>query len=261
MPRQTPIAVSPAFFHTQMQFAQHIRNPEQQARPADIEDRRMGIYLELFYNNIENFLATGFPVIRSIYPDEQWHNMVRDFFIQHRCETPYFIEIALEFIDYLKHERQFQAEDPAGLIELAHYEWVELELSISDDELDHIQIDPNGDLLHAHPVVSSLAWTLEYQFPVHKMSRDYLPEHAPEHSTYLVIYRDRLDEIHFMEINAVTAHLLNQLSANPTATGYEILLDIAMQLNATDPEPVIMAGLNSLQDLQSRGIILGTERV
>lgn len=260
MLKHADLTETPSFMQTQIQFAQHIRNPQQQSKPVDVDDRRMAIYRDLLYNNIESFLSSGFPVIRSIYSEEHWHKLVRDFFIKHRCETPYFLEISQEFINYLQHERKPQAEDPAGLIELAHYEWVELALSTSDEQADLHQIDPNGDLLKTHPTVSPLAWSLVYQFPVHTMSRDFLPNSAPEQLTYLVIYRDRLDEIHFLEINAVTAHLLNQLEENPSASGYEILHDIASHLNTVDPETVIKAGLASMQQLQAKGIILGTKK-
>lgn len=261
MPDQSHDIASVSFIQTQLQFAQHIRNPEKQAKPADIEDRRMGIYRDLMYNNIESFLVSGFPVIRSIYTDEYWHKLVRDFFIQHRCKTPYFHEISQEFIDYLQKRREPQPEDPAGLAELAHYEWTELALSISEEEIELSQVNPNGDLLKARPLLSPLAWTLVYQFPVHKISIEYLPEVAPDKLTYLVIYRDRMDEIHFMEINEVTAHLLHQIDQQPSVTGYEILQEIAEQLNASKPEAVIRAGLASMQELQARGVILGTKRV
>ena len=251
----------PSFMQTQIQFAQHIRDPEQHLMPGDIEDRRMGIYRELMYNNIENFLSSGFPVIRSIYSNDHWHKMVRDFFIMHRCETPYFLETSQEFIDYLQKERKPQAEDPAGLIELAHYEWLEQALSTSDEEIHSDLVSHNGDLLKDCPIVSPLAWTLTYQFPVHKMSKDYLPREAPEQSTHLIIYRDQIDEIHFMEINAVTAHLLKQLNDSPSASGFEILQDIARQLKASNPEIIIQAGLSIMRELQVRGIILGTKQV
>ena len=258
MAKQTQTPENPEFIKTQMHFARHIRNPEKTAAPSSIEDRRMAIYRDLFYNNIESFLSSGFPVIRSIYSDKNWHKMVRDFFIKHRCQTPYFLKISEEFLEYLNNERQAQVEDPAGLTELAHYEWVELALSISTQEADLKNINTNGDLLLQHPVISPLAWSLAYQFPVHHMSADFLPDTAPDQATYLIIYRDRADEIHFMEINAITAHLLQSIKDSPTASGKDILEQIAHQLHSPDPNTIVQAGLSSLRELQSRGIILGT---
>ena len=248
----------PAFMQVQQCFTQHIRDPQHHAAPEDIEDSRMAVYRDLFYNNIENFIATGFPVIRSIYSDEHWHAMVRDFMIMHRCHTPYFLQIAEEFLDYLENERQLQAEDPAGLYELAHYEWAELALTICDEEPANENINPDGDLLSEHPVLSPLAWLLEYQFPVHRMSSDYLPDKAPEQPTFLIMYRNLDDAIQFMEINIVTAHLLHQLEQNPVMTGRDVLRQVAQQLHAEDEASIVQAGLNSLEGLHERGIIIGT---
>ncbi|MDH5361618.1 MAG: DNA-binding domain-containing protein, partial [Gammaproteobacteria bacterium] len=41
----------------QYQFAAYIRDPEQNPAPDNIEARRMKIYAELFYNNVEDFMS------------------------------------------------------------------------------------------------------------------------------------------------------------------------------------------------------------
>ena len=120
-----------SFQDSQIAFAAHIRHPELHEAPADLEDRRLAIYRDLFYNNIEGFLASGFPVLRSILGDSLWHRMVRDFIHSHQSHSPYFLQISEEFLGYLKDERQVQASDPAFMLELAHYEWVELALDVS----------------------------------------------------------------------------------------------------------------------------------
>ena len=118
-----------SFMETQYQFANAIRDPDNNPAPDNIEQRRMTIYQELFYNNIEGFIANGFPVLREITPDQTWHSMIRDFMIKHRCKTPLFHEIAREFLAYLDNERSSK-NDPIFINELAHYEWVELALSV-----------------------------------------------------------------------------------------------------------------------------------
>lgn len=244
----------------QFAFTAHLRDPENNPAPDAIEDRRMGIYRDLFYNNVEGFLKKGFPVIRSIYNDENWHRMVRDFFSRHKSQSPYFLEISQEFLAYLQDEREPQAEDPAGLLELAHYEWVELALIVADESIELDKIDPNGDLLTAHPVLSPVAWSLAYQFPVHKMGPDFLPEQAPEQPAYLVVYRNRNDKVKFMELNPVTARLIYLLDNDENLSGQQALDQIAQEMNHPNPDVVMQGGLAALQELQSYGIILGTQR-
>jgi len=248
-----------AFQKLQYEFAAHIRDPEHRVAPAGIEDRRMGIYRELFYNNIEDFLATGFPVIRAITDDERWHAMVRDFYARHQCHEPQFFRIAEEFLKYLDDERGDVAGDPAFLRELAHYEWVELALSISQEELTPELADPNGNLLAGVPVLSPLAWTMAYDFPVHRISPDLQPKAAPDQPTLLVVYRTRADDVKFMEINPVTARLIELIDKEP-ATGATQLERIAAEMKHPQPAAVVREGAAILQSLRERDILLGTRR-
>ena len=62
-----------AFQRVQYRFAAHLRDPKRNPAPRGIEPRRMKIYRELFYNNVEGFLANAFPVLRRITPDARWH--------------------------------------------------------------------------------------------------------------------------------------------------------------------------------------------
>ncbi len=244
--------------HRQQQaFAAHIRDPENQPAPEGIEDRRMAIYRELFFNNIAGFISTGFPVLKQLYTNEAWERMARDFFVRHRCHTPLFLEISREFLDYLQNEREPQPEDPPFLLELAHYEWVELALSVDDTEISLEQIDPDGDLLEGSPVISALAWPLSYTYPVHRISPDFQPE-VPETPTYLVVYRNPEDEVGFLELNPVTARLLQLIGEQPDATGRQLLEQIATELNHPNADVVLQGGLDALQALRENGVILGT---
>jgi hypothetical protein len=247
-------------FRRQYAFAAHIRDPTNQPRPADVEDRRMAIYRDLFYNNVESLLAGNFPVVRRLLSDHHWHGMVRDFLVKHRCETPLFLEIAQEFLDYLQNERGCEPDDPPFLLELAHYEWVELALAISGEDADLAEIDPNGDLMAGHPLVSPLAWHLSYRYPVHRIAEECRPTSPPDEITRLVVYRDRADEVGFLEVNAVTQRLLQLLEENPEWTGHETVKRIADELQHPQPQIVMDAGRELLYDLRNRDVVLGTRR-
>jgi len=249
------------FQQQQLAFTARIRDPENNAIPDKIEQGRMAVYAELFYNGTHDHLSNNFPVLHEIMSEKNWHAMVRDFFIKHRCKTPLFTEIGLEFIEYLQQERELHADDWPFMLELAHYEYVELAVSVSnaDEQEDALlAFDTNGDLLGGRPVVAPTAWNLSYQFPVHAIGPDYLPEEAPEQPTHLVVYRDRLDNVHFLEINAVTQRLLTLLKENPETTGLDILKQIAEELQHPQPATVIEAGKGLMADLRERNVILGS---
>lgn len=253
-------APQPEFQRVQRAFAAHLRDPAAHAPPPDLEDRRLKIYRELFYNNVEDFLAIAFPVLRKLSSDAVWHARVRDFYSRHVSKSPQFYKLAEEFLHYIEHERGEHPDDPPFLAELAHYEWVELALSISEAEATPDLADPNGDPLAAPPRVSPLAWPLAYTWPVHRISPDEQPGEPPAEPTYLVVYRTRQDEVRFMEINAVSARLLQLIEENPDATGRELLLRIARELQHPQPEQIIDAGRSLLTGLRERDIVLGTRR-
>lgn len=240
------------------QLAAHIRNPDAQDGPADIEPRRLKIYRELFYKNIETFISNGFPILHSLIPEPGWHAMVRDFMANHQCRTPYFLEISQEFLLYLQHTRKPQADDPAFMNELAHYEWLELALDVADENLDDITVELQGDLLAQLPVVSPLAWSMAYHYPVHKIGRDFQPDQPEPSPVYLVVYRDRKDRVGFMEANSVTARLLELLQRDDINTGQQALAIIAEELQHPDLAQVIAGGLAIMEQLRELDIILGT---
>lgn len=247
------------FQRLQYGFAAHIRDPRA-AAPAGIEDRRLQIYRELFYNNVEDCLRSAFPVLRKLSSDAVWHARVRDFYARHRSDAPQFHRVPEEFLRYLEDERGAHADDPPFLRELAHYEWVELELSISPLELSPELADPNGDPLSAPPLLSPLAWTLAYEYPVQRIGPDFQPTEPGSQPTYLIVNRDRHDQVRFLEINVVTARLTTLIEAEPAASGRELLLRIAAELQHPDPGVVVAEGSSIFAQLRERDILLGTRR-
>ena len=249
-----------SFKETQYRFAAHIRNPEANPAPDGVEDRRMAIYRDLFFNNVSKLLAGTFPVIRKILGQERWSRLARDYFATHKAKTPLFLEIPREFLTYLTEERGQCDDDPPFLAELAHYEWVELALSIEDFTLDLESIDRNGDPVTGVPVVSPLAWTLSYAYPVHRIRPDFQPAEPGDEPTFLIVYRDLDDMVGFLEINAVTARLLELMEGASPLTGRQVLLNVASELNHPKPETVLETGREIFDRLKRHHIVLGTRR-
>lgn len=257
----TPGSNLPRFLDAQLEFAAHIRDPSNNPCPPDIEARRMQIYVDLFYNNIQTFLANIFRIAKSVLGHDAWHEMVRAFLARHRSTSPYFQEIPQEFLAFLDEDRSWEEARPF-LLELCHYEWVELALDVSVDELP---TDPQMevDLLDQVPVVSPLAWSLRYDYPVHRISADYLPPDRPDDPTYLIVYRGTDERVHFIESNAVTARLLTILGEPESVlTGRQALELIASELHDSDADSdedaVIGGGVDTLQRLRGCAIIVGS---
>ena len=240
-----------------MRFASAIRDPDN-VHLDEIEERRMKIYQELFFNNIEGFLASAFPVFKSLIPEAWWQREVRGFIQHHRCHSPLFYDISREYLDYVESDRRpATPEDPPFMQELLHYEWVELALEIAEDPSTITPELLTDDLLGGHPVRSELAWFLEYQFPVHKINRDHLPSVAPELPTWLLVYRPVDQPVAFMELNVFSARLLALIDNAPELSGKQILEQLAQESGATDSQPVLAGGKALLNRFFEQGILVG----
>jgi len=246
----------PAFIQQQYAFAAHIRDPRHNAAPVGIEDRRMGIYRELFFNNVEGFLASSFPVLRELMDDDSWHDLARDFFARHRCHSPLFLDIPREFLDYLDEERDERGTDLPFMRELAHYEWVELALSVAEND-QGAPVAVEGDLLAGAPLLSPLAWPLSYQYPVHRISPDFQPREPGAQPTYLLVYRDTRDQVGFIELNPVSARLFSLLQEQSEHSGRALLQQIAAELQHPDPGLVIDSGHAILDEWRRLDIVRG----
>lgn len=233
----------------QKAFAAHLRDPESAPAPADVEPRRMAVYRDLFINNLVDLLGGAFPVLRRILGNGGWHALVREFYARHHAHTPYFLELPREFLEWLQ-ARDAGAGDPPFMAELAHYEWVELALAISEEEAP-----PPGalatDPLETPLAVSPLAWPLAYRWPVHRIGPDHRPDQPPAQPTFLVVYRDGGDRVQFLEIGAETARLLDALERSAGLTARAACAGHGLPLVADTAR----AAADSIRDLHGRGVL------
>ncbi len=240
----------PEFQRFQFAFARHVRDPRGATRPAGVPARRMGLYNELLYNNIENSLNACFPVARALLGARRWPRLVRAFFRDWRCQTPHYREIPREFVRYLM---EAAADQPPWLMELAHYEWAELAVDIMDAP-PAPAFDPEGDLLDGRPVLAPALMNLAYAWPVHQIG----PAHRPRRPapTRLLVFRRADDTVGFMELNHVSARLVSLLQEDaPTGR-------VAARRRAADhyhpqPHAVVAGAAAGHADLREAGARVG----
>lgn len=242
----------------QSRFAAHIRDPRSVPAPVDVEDRRMEIYRDLFFRNLSNFIARSFPVLRSLHDDDSWAELMRRFYREHHARTPLFPEIPREFLQYLQDRAPEQPLDPPFMLELAHYEWVEIALDLDERDIGEVPADPDGDLLSGVPVLSPLAWPLSYNWPVHQIRPKFQPTEPPADPTHLLVYRDGSEQVRFMQLNAVSSLLIHLLKEDRRQSGQDVLNAVAAEMQHPDPALVLSTGRRLLEDLSERDIVLGT---
>lgn len=234
-------------------MAQHVRDPAAHAGPPGIEARRLKIYSELVYNNLDGLLAGGFPVIRKTLGDADWKALVRGFLASHHSHTPLFTELGRELIAFIETEPDPQRP---WLAELAHYEWAELGLQLSDAALP--PHDPDGDLLAGMPLLSPLAWPLAYNWPVNRIGPDFQPTEPPVEPTLVLLRREADGRIHFSALSPLLFRLLELVGANDQRNGRELMRQLADEAGQADFDGFLGEAMPMLQRLHTEGVLLGT---
>jgi hypothetical protein len=241
----------------QRAFTAHIRSPKERARPKGVPERRMRVYNELLYNNVEGFLLACFPVCRQVLGSRRWTRLVRAFFRDHACHTPYFRQIPEEFLRYLQDGWERPEDYPEFLPELAHFEWVELDLETSNKDAQVPPHDVDGDLLAGCPLLNPVLRLLAYRYPVERISPRHKPAETPAEPTFIAAFRDADLQVRFLAINAATARLLSLLQEDEGLTGCQALDRLAEHLPHLDPVAVQGYGRELLESLRQEGVVLG----
>lgn len=238
---------APSSLHNfQQEFSSYLRDPKKSQRPQGIPARPARIYEDLLFNNICGFFDACFPVAKSLFADTRWRALCRGFFRDWQSHTPYFSKIPEQFVQYIK-ANAGDVSVPAYLPDLLHYEWLELAVDTSEDKASG---SANSRFLTLNPSVRYA----QYSWPVHRISKAYRPRKVQD--TFLLLYRNDECEVKFLEINQITAQLLDIL-ASGTTTAKDALKQLAKKLGYANPDALQMHGYVLLADLLKQNILQG----
>ena len=73
-----------------------------------------------------------------------------------------------------------------------------------------------------------------------------------------MVHRNKQDKVNFTELNPITAMLVEMLASENSKTGQECLDEIVKQINHPNTDAVYKGGEQTLKQLRSTDIILGT---
>jgi hypothetical protein len=248
------------FMSFQADFAARIRDPDGQPAPHGVDPRRMRVYEELLFNNLDGFLRACYPVTHDILGERAWQGTVRSFLAEHRCRSPLFREIPGEFLGWMENRAAALFPEHSFLQEFMHYEWLEMIVSICSDEGADKAPDPDGDLLSAVPILDCSVRLACYQYPVHRIGPEFQPREADGQHYCFVVFRDGNDVVRFIALNPVAARMV-EILAECRCSGRDVLLKITRELDRQDAAHVVEMGQTLLADLRRTGVIVGVRHL
>lgn len=247
------------FADYQAAFAARIRDPKVAPRPGCAPARRMRVYEMLLFNNLEGFLLACYPITRKLLGARAWRATVKRFFAESRGHSPLFRDIPQTFLDWMATVAPERFPDWPFLHEFMHYEWLEMAVSIAPELIDPVCIDPEGDLLDGCPVVEPSARLACYRYPVHRVGPRFKPDASLAGEYCYLVFRDPGDIVRFIQINPLSARLLERLRERP-CTGREALLELASRYAPDQQELYLSAGAQLLHKLLAQDALIGTWR-
>ncbi|MNI69116.1 hypothetical protein D3C73_1248470 [compost metagenome] len=139
------------------------------------------------------------------------------------------------------------------MVELAHYEWVEMALQQSEAEA--FAVSDAGQLMTRALQISPLAWPVAYAWPVQLLGPDYQPQVPTAQPTLLLVRRAEDWSVKFSELSPLAWRLLQRISELPQLSGAEQLQGLAVEAGAVGSNEFIENGAALLRQMHAEGVI------
>lgn len=171
-------------------------------------------------------MESAFPVLRSLLSEKEWNEVLNQFYLKRLTRSPIARHVFREFSGYLqKTYRGPLLKKLPYLRELAEYENLDLKLYFAKDAetthqacfVDPLSVSPEK-ALHLVPILNPLVELRTYQWPVHRICREFCsPKKVKKGKYSLIIFRHPQElEIRFMEGNPLTMALIKALKRKPS---------------------------------------------
>ncbi|MFK5949003.1 MAG: putative DNA-binding domain-containing protein [Methylococcales bacterium] len=254
----------PEFQQYQHRFVDYIRNPLKDGAVPGLLPVKSNIYAKLLFSKIEGSLDNCFPISCQLLGSECWQQLIKNFISEHQCKSPLYREIPDEFIDYLMND-QSDIVLPEFIIELAHFEWMELVLETEKAMPSKPCFPMTDNILDITPMLNPVLHLLYYHYPVQNISssnpywKNWESRSKPYSQDVIILagLRDNNDKVQFIEINRVTAHLI-ELAQEELSSGKQLLLELAAAMHYGDHETILPFGTDILKQLEQQHIIIGS---
>ena len=248
----------------QVEFTGFLRNPSANPIPDKLPAEPMRIYGDLIFRNVQSLLASNFPVLAEIMQiNGHWGALTQEFIRDHKAQTPHFPLLAKEFLDYLDILEENTNRPEHWLLirypfakELAHYEWVELDVQIAEvpslpESTTHLALT---DKLFLNPTAHVLA----YRWPVHQIGPNFQPLEAPQVPTFLAVFQNPRICSEFVLLTPLAALLLENIQLQPDCAINDHIHTLEKQYEKIEETNLTDGVIEILEKLCAQGLVLRT---
>ena len=219
-----------------------------------ITEENLHHYRRLVFNIGLDTIETAYPITYSFLDREVWNKLVRDFYAEHKCQTPQVWKMPLEFHDYcVKKDIQTQLNLPF-LNDLLYFEWLELDVHTMDD-IAYPEYQGKGEWMNDVIAINPEHRLVKFSYPVHLFApTEMLDKQAGDY--FLLIYREKESgNVQFMDVSILYAYIFEQINNGVLLKDVLVEANTLFQIN--DITLLKEHALNFVKDLKQRDFILG----
>jgi hypothetical protein len=223
------------------------------------DGERWKVYRRMVRSRFLASIEHGFERLRAVVGEDRFQAMVWQFLAASPPRSHYLRDVPSEFLQFFQKNRHRLFGElalPAFALDLARFEWAELETAYSFEETRAARVGPLA--MNAVPLLSPAHRLVDVAYPVHRMGtagHDDTMQAAP---FSLCLYRDpKTHEVATLELTPVTAVMLASMEKE-TATLTEIVRNAAEAVCVSVDVAFLEALSTLLADLVERGVLLGS---
>lgn len=241
----------------QRQLAAYCRD----GQPRNIEGARpdrLHNYRRLVFNIIFDSLSQAYPITRAVLSEEEWEQLINDFFTGHDPQSNQIWKMPYELYEYAEASAYHEKLKRPYLLELLYFEWVEIEVYCMPDA----EVPPcvgEGDMVSDRIIVNPDYRLLHLTYPVHKRPAKELEEHRDNY--FVLVFREAdSGKVQFMELSPLFAFVFERLAEKP-ATAREAYGAAAAAFGLANTDELLAKGLPFIEALYQRGAAFGYQSI
>lgn len=224
---------------------------------AGTRQDRLHNYRRLIYTIYWEALADAYPIAKSILKEEDWNSLVDDFISNNSCQEPQLFRMPLALIDFVAKNNYSEKLNLPYLIDLLRFEWVEIEVHAMKDVPEEL-FNITGDLSSGKCVINPYLRIVKLEYPIHKLKTDDIT--LLKGSYFLLVYRQDNGTVQYLELNAFTANLIEQLCQNSLEMTLQEIIDVIFLNVSPELKQTIYKEMEKFcTSLHELGVILGTK--
>jgi hypothetical protein len=230
-----------------------------------IDRNGIRLYAQLLNIGHQDLMENVFPGCARLIGDK-WTDVVDDYLEKFPPSHFNLNRSAEKFSQYLAKWGERYVRKYPFIVELADYEWLELELLEHPaliEVYEHTPLSSPEQCALLRPVVNPVLAIRRYKYPItaiveHLEDNCCIPKDAAPNETAVAVFRDpESHSCRFLEIGEMTARIVEVALESPTS--YKDLIELAVASGGMDPQQCVIEFLSMVEKLQEVRLLVGSQ--